>query len=72
VWYLSYGRDKNVIIIYVDFFLLLGFERHAPSYHLIKKVWWCSTTTRLSPCPLFLLPTWKEEENATTAATDSS
>ncbi len=52
VWYLSYGREKNIIIIYVDFFLFLGFERHAPSYHLTKKVWWCSTTIKVKSLPL--------------------
>jgi hypothetical protein len=52
VWYLSYGGEKNIIIIYVDFLLLLGFERHASSYHPTKKVWWCSTTSRVGSLPL--------------------
>lgn len=45
VWYLSYGWEKSIVIICVDFLLFLGLERHAGSYHLTNKVWWCSTTT---------------------------
>jgi hypothetical protein len=52
VWYLNYGEEKSIIIIYVDFLLFLGFERHAPSHHLIKKVWWCSTTIGVQSLPL--------------------
>jgi hypothetical protein len=65
-------EEKNIIIIYVDFLLFLGFERHALSYHLIKKVWWCSTTIGVESLPLVFTSNLERGRRHYYVAIDSS
>jgi hypothetical protein len=70
VWYLNYGGGKNIIIIYVDFLLFLDLKCMLLVIIGQRKFGGVPLPLGLNPCPLFSLPTWKEEQNATTIITN--